>query len=96
MNLNLKLIKRHTTINRGTVIHPSIFSVIGPYPFQPYVKLNQTFFPENLDILSKILKIMTRLTLMRKVKNPPSLVIIRLCIEKFYGNRFKVHTKLSI
>ncbi len=68
--LNLKLIKCHTAINRGTVIHPSIFSVIGPYPFQPYIKLNQTFFPENLDILSKILKIMTRLTLTTEVKKP--------------------------
>ncbi len=39
----------------------------NPYPFQTNVKINSTFYV-NFDKLSKILKIMTPVTLKRKIK----------------------------
>jgi hypothetical protein len=38
-----------------------------PYPFQPIVKLKY-FFPENVNMLFKLLKIWTPMTVLRKIK----------------------------
>jgi hypothetical protein len=74
----------------GCVSGSGRIGIIGPYPAIPYpflpnVKLNYTFFPKNFNILSKMLKIMSSVTLTNNKKQCSGrMVLLGIKVKKIF------------